>query len=101
MIRSSPLPASNGGVHSSSSSPRHPEPAPENIRSSTTPGYPLAGVCVEEESYALSTFGGVTFQENSSTCSALLTILIHVTNEEFMNVQLILIGQGVTGIRVS
>lgn len=38
VIRSSPLPFSKGGMHSSSSSPRHPEPAPENIRSSITPG---------------------------------------------------------------
>jgi hypothetical protein len=34
-------------VHSSSSSPRQPDPAPENIRSSMTPGYPLAGVFKE------------------------------------------------------
>lgn len=38
VIKSSPLPDSNGGVHSSSSSPRQPEPAPENIRSSASPG---------------------------------------------------------------
>lgn len=38
VIKSSPLPDSYGGVHSSSSSPRHPEPAPEKIKSSTTPG---------------------------------------------------------------
>uniref|UniRef100_A0A182UKF8 Uncharacterized protein n=1 Tax=Anopheles melas TaxID=34690 RepID=A0A182UKF8_9DIPT len=38
VIRSSPDPFSNGGVHSSSSSPRQPEPAPLKIRSSITPG---------------------------------------------------------------
>uniref|UniRef100_A0A182VKU8 Uncharacterized protein n=1 Tax=Anopheles merus TaxID=30066 RepID=A0A182VKU8_ANOME len=38
VIRSSPDPFSKGGVHSSSSSPRQPEPAPLKIRSSITPG---------------------------------------------------------------
>lgn len=39
-----PEPVSKTGVHWSSSSALHPEPAPENTRSSWTPGNPEAGV---------------------------------------------------------
>lgn len=41
-----PEPLSKTGVHSSSSSVLHPDPAPENTRSSITPGNPDAGVCL-------------------------------------------------------
>lgn len=69
-----PDPVSKIGVHSSSSSALHPEPAPENTRSSITPGKPEAGVCKVHQFQTFRAQNHEIIHRNSHTTVNLLDV---------------------------